>query len=250
MNRYAWVGVIQASLAVFALSIAAPVLAAEAPKSEPQAQNKNQELGEVLVEGSREKELPQLPGFKYYEQSFEWLARMVGRFVVDGQVDLQGEGGSEDLRKVSGRAECVGFGSAPGVQCEWKIRWPDSTGADGKAIPAGVSNLNPATVLFGLELVRSGISWILVDSQGVAETTVGEMITADTMRSRTKCGAIAGNCTRLTRITAWPDRETVEVEMDFETDQKKLASFRFVMHRVPGAPSLVYGRKQEKEKKK
>jgi hypothetical protein len=79
--------------------------------------------------------------------------------------------------------------------------------------------------------------------------TVGEMFTADTMRSRVKCGAISGNCERVTRITAWPDLKTIDMEMAIEIDREKTAGFKFAMHRVPGAPAVVYGREQEKEEK-
>lgn len=218
------------------------------PAPTPQAQARDKELGEVLVEGDRTRE--KRPGFKQYQQSFDWMARLVGRFVIEGSVDVHAKGRSEDLRKVSGRADCVGFGSAPGVQCEMKVRWPDSTGPDGEIIPGGASNLNPSAILYGLEPVRSAISFILLDNRGVAETAVGTMVSADTMQARSKCGAIAGDCVRIMQVSAAPDLKTVEMDMEFEIDGKKAVSFSFVMNRVPGAPSVVYGRKPEKEKKK
>jgi hypothetical protein len=222
--------------------------AATAPEPNQRAQNREQELGEVLVEGDRATE--RRPGFKQYQQSFDWMARLVGRFVVEGSVDLHAQGRSEDLRKVSGRADCVGFGSAPGVQCELKVRWPGSTGPNGEAIPGGASHLNPAAILYGLEPAKSAISFILLDSRGIAETAVGVMVSADTMQARSKCGAIAGNCERIMRVSAAPDLKTVDMDMEFRIDEKKAVSFKFVLNRVPGAPSVVYGRKQEKEKKK
>jgi hypothetical protein len=196
----------------------------------------------VLVEGQRSR--PKRPSFRQYQQPFNFLARLVGRFVIEGHVDLHGQGKREDLRKVSGRAECVGFGSAPGVQCELKVRWPDSTGPDGEAIPGGVSALNPAVMLLGFEPVKPGVSWIMVDSRGNADTAVGEMATPDTMQSRSKCVGIAGNCERVTQLTAWPDLKTVDMKIDLAIDGEKAVSFTFVMHRVPGTGSMVYGRKK------
>jgi hypothetical protein len=206
----------------------------------------DEELGEVLVEGDRGRKSSS--SFQQAQSNFDWLARLVGRFVVDGQIELDVKGKNKVFRKVSGRAECAGFGAAPGVMCELKIRWPDVTGSGGEPIPGGVSNLDPAVVLYGFDIGRVGISYILVDSRGAAETTVGELFTADTMRSRAKCGAISGNCERVTQITARPDLMSIDMEMTIEIDQEKLVGFKFVMHRVPGAPSIVYGRKQEKER--
>ena len=76
------------------------------------------------------------------------------------------------------------------------------------------------------------------------------MISADTMQARPKCGAIVGDCVRIMRVSAAPDLKAVDMEMEFEVDGRKALSFSFAMNRVPGAPSVVYGRKQEKEMKK
>jgi hypothetical protein len=223
-------------------------LAAEAQGPPKPGPGSDKELSEVLVEGERNR--PAHPGFKEYQATFDWLARLVGTFVIDGEVDVPVANAGTEQRSVSGSAECVGFGAAPGVQCEWKIRWPGSTEATSEDIPWEVSNLDPATLLYGMERRTSRVSWILVDSRGVAELAQGEMLTADTMRSRVKCGAIQGDCYRITRITAWPTLETIDVDMSVEIDGQKAAGTRFVMHRVPGVPSIVYGRKVGKEKKK
>jgi hypothetical protein len=50
----------------------------------------------------------------------------------------------------------------------------------------------------------------------------------------------------MTRFTASPDLKTVTVTMELLVDQVKTASFDFVMHRVPGRPATVYGRKPTK----
>jgi hypothetical protein len=237
-----WLGIALAWL------VAGPVQAAAAgkPQPQPQSQSEADELDEVLVEGNRLRAAR--PGFKQYEQSFGWLARMVGSYVVEGTVDLHAAGRSEDLRKASGRLECVGFGSAPGVQCELRVRWVDATGKDGEALAGVATSLNPAALLFGVELVHSGISYMLVDSQGYAETTVGEMTSADTMQSRATCGAIAGNCERVSRITASPDLKTLDMKMDLLIDRQKAVSFALVMRRASGSPAVVYGRKEKGRK--
>jgi hypothetical protein len=41
-----------------------------------------------------------------------------------------------------------------------------------------------------------GISYVVLDDRGVADTAVGQMISPDMMRSRSKCVAAPGNCER------------------------------------------------------
>jgi hypothetical protein len=237
----AWV--LMACLAAHASRAASPERQQPAQQA---AQKKVDELGEVLVEATRQR--ARRPGFKAYESSFGWLARMVGTFVIDGTMDPKAQGRREDLRPVSGRAVCLGFGAAPGVQCELKLRWPGSTSPEGPMATA-FSGMDPSAALFGLDLVTSGVSYILVDSNGIAETSIGDMVSADTMVSHARCGTIDGNCERITRFTASADLKTVTVSMELQVDQVKSASFDFVMHRVPGRPATVYGREQKKAKK-
>lgn len=248
-------------LMALALSTPFAALAADEPSEQWRL---DEELGEILVEAERAR--PKAHSWKEYQEPFNWLARMVGTFVIDGNVDLRAQGNEEDLRKVSGRAECVGFGVAPGVQCELKIRWPETSGPDGKAIPGGVSSLTHAVMLFGSELpdpnsrsiqinlpgrtqadqapATPGVAWILVDNRGVADNAVGRMVSADTMQSRSRCLDIPGDCERVVRITAWPDMRLVEFRIELVIDARKAVNFTFVMHRVPGTESVVYGRKK------
>jgi hypothetical protein len=177
-------------------------------------------------------------------------ARLVGQFVIEGNVDLHGQGNPEDLRKVAGLAHCVGFGLAPGVQCELTVRWPETRGADGEEIPGGVSTLDPAVLLFGVDLSVPGVSHVLLDNRGVADNAVGAMTSPNTMLSRSKCVGIPGNCERTVRITAEPDLSAVRMDIDLALEQQKSVRFAFVMQRVPDTSAVVYGRKQPKEKKK
>ena len=234
--------------------------AAAAPAKPPEP---DQQLGEVLVEGSRSK--PKRPTFEEYQQPFNFLARLVGQFYVGGSVDLHALGRSEDLRKVSGRADCVGFGVAPGVQCELRIRWPGTTDRNDEEIPGGLSTLDPAVMLFGFESAdatlrpnglrrpsdkdeprQPGVSYILIDSKGIAEKAVGEMASPDILQSRSKCTAIRGNCERVAQITAQPDLKTVDINIDLVIDGRKAVSFFFELDRVPGSASVVFGRKEKK----
>jgi hypothetical protein len=239
-----------------------------APDAAARAQTRDQQLGEVLVEGDRNK--PKKPTFEEYQEPFNFLARLVGQFYVDGSVDLHAQGRSEDLRPVSGRAECVGFGVAPGVQCELRIRWPGTTGPNDEEIPGGLSTLNPAIMLFGFESADAtlrpsgfrapsqpgdnaepkepGISYILIDSKGIAERAIGEMATPNTLRSRSKCTGIRGDCERVALITAQPDITLIDINIDLVIDGEKAVSFFFELHRLPGSESVVFGRKDKKAK--
>jgi len=237
-------------VAALALAASGLVMAADAPAARnpaPQVQSV-EELDEVLVEGRRIRK--KRPSWDDYQQNFSFLARLVGRFVIEGNVDLHGQGNPEDLRQVAGQAHCIGFGSAPGVQCELNVRWPETRGARGEEIPGGVTTLDPAVLLLGFEPAAPGISHVLLDNRGVADTAMGKMATPNTMLSRSKCLGIPGNCERTVRITAEPDLTTVRMNIDLALDQQKLVGFAFTLQRVPDTGAVVYGRKQPRERKK
>jgi hypothetical protein len=226
--------------AFLVLPVSSPPRAAEAPPN-PLVGASDPELDEVVVSGNHS---TRRPGFREYQQPLDWLARMVGRFVVDGHVDLTAQGRPQDILKVEGGAECVGFGVAPGVECELKIRWPERTGPNGEKIPGGMPTLNPAVVLYGFEPVKQGIQYIMVDNEGAAEAAVGLHATPDTVQSRSQCRGFPGNCERVVRITAWPDLKLVEMRIDLEVDGDPALRYQFMLHRVPGTPSVVFGREK------
>jgi hypothetical protein len=129
------------------------------------------------------------------------------------------------------------------------VRWPEALGPDGEEIPGGTSTLNPAVLLFGFDPATPGVSYVTVDSRGVVDTVVGRLTSPNVLRARSKCVAVAGNCERVARITVDPDLKTVRMNIDLVIDEQKAVSFVFIMKRVPGSTSVVYGRKQENEKK-
>lgn len=221
-------------LTALALTLPGTAAAADAPPSKPQSK---EELDEVLVEGRRSRT-------KDPQSVLNWMSRLVGRFVVEGTVDLRAQGKREDFVKVQGRADCIGFGIGPGVQCQLKVRWPDTQGPDGAGIPGGAPALNPAVMLFGFEKDQFGIHYTLVDSKGFAELAKGALATPDVLDARSTCGATRGDCTRRVRITALADLKAVEMKIDQMIDQQKAVSYTIVMRRVPGSPSIIYGRKQ------
>ena len=244
------------SLIALVLMAPAPVIAASAPAAPPASPASPaipadtpqapapplEELDDVLVEGRRIRAAPR--SWDEYQQPFNFLARLVGKFDIEGYVDLRAQGNDEDLRKVQGQAICLGFGAAPGVQCELTAQWPRTTGPAGEEILGGVSSLDPAVLLFGFDPATTGVSHVVVDNRGVADTAVGRMISVNTMLARSRCVAVPGNCERTARVSIEPGFRIIRMNIDLAIDQQKAVSFVFIMNRVPDSAAVVYGRKQ------
>jgi hypothetical protein len=75
------------------------------------------------------------------------------------------------------------------------------------------------------------------------------MTSPNTLLTSSKCVAVPGNCERIAWITVEQDLKTIRMNIDLAIDDQKSLSFLFVMNRVPGSASVVYGRKQGTEKK-
>lgn len=234
--------------------------AAAMPPASPEARRREEVLDEVTVEARRR-------GQRKPQQSFEWLARLVGEYTIDGYV-LPDPDMTSSAREARGHALCVGFGFGPAVQCEVRIRWPDVTGPDGEDVPGGVSTLDGAMMLFGFNLgsysdpMNKGarsyagtdpesftIAHFLVDNKGVAEGGSGFRVGTDTMTSRAPCVAIPENCERVVRIIVPNDLATVEMRIDLEIDGAVAMRYDFILHRVQESKAVVYGRKPAKEPK-
>jgi hypothetical protein len=224
------VDVLRGWLILQAVLAAGPVVAAAA---EAQPAQPDRQLDEVLVEGTR------LKSERNAQKIIDWMARLVGSFTFEGHVDLHGKGNAADLRQVQGAGNCTGFGPAPAVQCEIKVRWPEARGERGEAIPGGVSQFDPAMILYGFEPNRLGIRYMLVGSKGVANGDLA-LLVGDTLVSRTPCVDFPGNCQRVMRVTAAPDLELVEMRIELAVDQRKALEYAFVMRRVPGSASVVH----------
>jgi hypothetical protein len=216
-------------IALFLLLAAVAVHGAQAPASSPVAASsgtaaeRDQELSEVLVEGKRTKPVrdPQV--------IIEWMRRLVGQFRYAGYVELHDAAGKpRGQQSVSGKGDCVAFGLAPGVQCTIKVSWPDAHGDNGQEILGGVSNLEPAMVLYGLDPDELAVHYLLVDNKGVADGGLG-YIKGDTMTTTDPCVGIAGNCTRTTRITAQRDGKMVQMQIDIQREGTLAVRYLFVM---------------------
>jgi hypothetical protein len=205
-----------------------------APAAETQLAQKaeqiDQELSQILVEGRKPEKNPQ--------KVIDWMARLVGEFAFEGEVDLHAKGRPEDLHPVRGSGECIGFGPAPAVRCEISVRWTPVRVEDRGKVLGGVSNLNPATMLFGFEKDRTGIRYMLLDSDGIAEGALGYVV-EDTLVSRTPCVNIPGQCERVARITAHSDLQMVDIKIDLVIDYEPAVHYHLVMQRVPGSKAVV-----------
>jgi hypothetical protein len=138
----------------------------------------------------------------------QWLARLVGRYRFDGQVEvvfypdrrcapLPPDPAQQEnpplppppyCEGVKGMADCVAIGAGVGVHCIFNASWSDifdivMPDADAPLdqrtgvfnVPGGASNLAPSMALFGLEPHGAGLRFLLVDSKGLADGTSGAM---------------------------------------------------------------------------
>jgi hypothetical protein len=217
----------------------------------------DEELDEIVVTARRARYVYQDP-----QIHFDWLARLVGEFTVEGYVDVNPRGGTRELLTAEGTVTCVGFGAAPGVQCDLHIRWPEKKSPDGSEIPGGTPTLDPAMMLFGFkengynyriggfETSEYAIKHTLVDNRGIFESGHGVYVGDDTVESKSHCSAVRVDCERMVRITASPDGQTVEMLIEVTIAEQKAVRYVFLMNRVPGSKAQVYGRKPAGQEKK
>ena len=209
------------------LSILA-IRAAKGPPRGAYTQEQLEELDEVLVTSAKASRKP--------SEIISWMRRLVGQFTYEGHVDLGGRDNPEDQQAVRGKGDCVPFGPAPAVLCEIKVNWPKVRIESGEQIPGGVSNLNPAMILYGFEPDELGVRYMQVDSNGIAEPGGVGLIIGDTLTSRAPCVNRPGNCQRVARITAEPDLKVIDMRIDFEVDYRRVLGYRFQLRRVSAPP--------------
>jgi hypothetical protein len=239
------------------LVLGAPIQmwAAEAAVAAPSPQDKSadDELNDVEVTALRARNRYQSP-----QIYFNWLARLVGEFTVEGYVDITPRDLPRDLLTAQGKATCIGFGAAPGVQCELRVSWPTKNGPDGTEVPGRSATLDPAVMLFGFDvnaynysvgkseqLPEYSIKHVLVDNTGVSESGMGIYQGADTVESRSDCAAVHVDCERVVQITANPDHRTIEMLITMTMEQHLVVRYVLLMNRVPGSKALVFGRAPE-----
>lgn len=220
------------------------------------APRENDELNEVIVSAEKPTRKP--------SELITWIRRLLGEYTVDGKADLGGRGKPEERWTVTGKTTCVGFGVAPGVQCELNVRWPPIPGPHGAEVLSAVSDLNPAMILYGMEPDDLGIRYLQVNSKGLAEGAVGYII-GDTATFKTACVNAPPGCQRVIRITSESESKIVDMQIDTEINLQLAARFNFRLRRVgepqadmakdppkveqPAAAPVAPGKAADKKKK-
>jgi hypothetical protein len=158
-----------------------------------------------------------------------WMPRLVGKFRLEGNVELPGESGDTQRSTIQGQADCHGVrrqssrvAPYPGVECFFDLTSGQAQGA----APARHS----AALLYSYERAVSSVRHMLVDSDGVAEAGMAQLFD-DTLISTSPCARLAGKCVNRTSITAGPDLQTVRMEMSMEVDGKKVGGRELTLRR-------------------
>jgi hypothetical protein len=210
----------------------------------------------VLLPGESHSAQPRAPTPKWKDPAGPptpmeiWLVRLVGRYRVEGVIRAGGAG----TESVKGMADCVAIGAGPGVQCVLNVAWldlfqivyPPGDPAGVFNVPGGVSFLNPAMALFGIDPGAAGINYLLVDNAGLAEGGLGSS-TGNRATFRTSCvnaptlfnamippeGAFYRSCDRIIRIDAKPDAGVVHLLMDIEINEDIHTTIELTLRRLP-----------------
>jgi len=198
-----------------------------------------QQLDEVTVTATRTRPVRNL------QTIIEWLARLVGQYRYEGSVELHaGPGVPAAPLPVRGVGDCVPFGLAPGVQCSIAVRWPEVRGENGTEVLGGISSLNPALILYGLDPDHRAIHYLQVDQKGIADGGLG-YLDGDTLTTTAPCEGIPGNCQRITTINAQPDGKLIQMQIDIRQDEERTVRYTFVMRRLSQpAPGGASGKAQ------
>jgi hypothetical protein len=209
-----------------------------------------------------------------------WLRRLVGKYRFEGLVHVVAKGECGPLppdpaattveippepycRTIKGTGDCIAVGKGPGVQCVLNVTWMDmyetafqKSEADAQTVdnsptgvfelPAGVSYLDPAMALFGLDPGKSQIEYLLVNNKGMPEGGRGS-ITGNRATFKTKCvneaallGAMKpeefndrmpGTCDRIMLFDARPESRVVLVTMDIEINDDVFTRATMTMRR-------------------
>lgn len=220
--RFRGKGKIQACL--IAVSLQLPLLAwAASPSTPPAATKKDDELAEVKITAEKPTRTP--------SELIAWIRRLLGQYTIDGKVDLGGKGNPNERWTAVGTGTCIGFGVAPGVQCEMNVKWPAVPGPHPPEVLSGVSDLTPAMTLYAMEPDDIGIRYLQVNNKGLAEGATGFIIN-DTAEFKTPCVNAPPGCQRIVRIIAESESKVVNMEIITELNYEVAARFNFRLRRV------------------
>jgi hypothetical protein len=182
-----------------------------------------------------------------------FLRQLVGRFRHEGSIKLiwavtstvnpeQGcdGAGCYVVKAAEGVSDCVGFGNGAGMQCMTHIPWPRFFRP---AMGAGEIRwkgpyLDGAVSLYGIDPDQLGIRFLLVDSQSIAFTELGEL-DGDTLTFESECpippgprSVLLGACLRTFRIRALAAGR-VEMQYELKYGPEHQAEYQFWLQREP-----------------
>jgi hypothetical protein len=198
-----------------------------------------------------------------------WLRRLVGRFRVDGMIQAFHQPDPEKFalvlvgqESIQGMGDCVSVGTGPGVQCVMNMAWedifqivlPPEAPAGFFNVPGGVSFLNPAMALFGIDPGEAGIHYLLVDNKGLPEGGVG-FNSGSRVTFKTSCvnapkllAAMIPDkpyrtCDRVIRIDARPEARVMNLAMDIAINDIVLTRVELTLRRDPGVGAAPANRR-------
>jgi hypothetical protein len=220
--RFRGKGVLRACVA--GLSLLLPVAAhAASPSPQSTGTKKEDELSQVDITAEKPTRKP--------SELIAWIRRLLGQYTIDGKVDLGGKGNPNERWTAVGTGTCIGFGLAPGVQCEMNVKWPAVPGPHGTEVLSGVSDLSPAMMLYAMQPDDIGITYMQVNNTGLAEGSTGFIIN-NTATFKSPCVNAPPGCQREVRITAESESKVITMEIDTLLNYELAARFNFKLRRV------------------
>jgi hypothetical protein len=151
-------------------------------------------------------------------------------------------------RSATGIGDCVEIGAGPGVHCVFNVPWPEFVETEPKSgrpivLPWKDRTLDPAIFLFGMDPDNSGIRYLTVDGQSIAEEAWG-YLKGDTVHFKLPCGmghdSYGRFCDRKFWIRAPGGDEPVQVHLEVREISPsypmvgpiRLAEYDLTLHRV------------------
>ncbi len=152
-----------------------------------------------------------------------WTQRLLGRFDLDGvihHVDYvdPDRGGpqlvyNEWTQAMGGKADCIEFAAAPGIQCVINLVWPEVWNMmTGKAGLGGVPDMTPAMVLAGIDPDVEKLRFLMVSSRGFGYPGRAEL-NGNSAITRPSCVDLPGvqRCEQKVQVTAGTDGRAFQV---------------------------------------
>jgi hypothetical protein len=152
-----------------------------------------------------------------------WTRRLLGRFQLDGVIHhvdyVDPDSGGPQLvynewtQAMGGKADCIEFAAAPGIQCVINLVWPEVWNEmTGKAGMGGVPDMTPAMVLAGIDPDVEKLRFLMVSSRGFGYPGRAEL-KGNSAITRPSCVNLPGvqRCEQKVQVTAGTDGRAFQV---------------------------------------